>query len=222
MTTVYINPQIQALRALYQQIHEAATDNSLFAILERQANGIVRAHRAGNDAVCFHLGSWCPDFQGLTAARMMARELSLEQARLTVAREYGFGHWSSIAKLTDRHLDCAFEQAVDKLLAGDIAYLSQALARDPSLARQRSGYGHGATLLHYLGANGVESHRQVTPMNAVELGRCLLQAGANVNASANIYGGCNTLALVNSSAHPADAGLTGAIAALLIEAGSTQ
>src|SRR5687767_9692458 len=44
------------------------------------------------------------------------------------------------------------------------------------------------TLLHYLGANGVEPFRQHTPKNAVEIVAVLLDAGADVNAEAQMYG----------------------------------
>jgi len=37
---------------------------------------------------------------------------------------------------------------------------------------------HHATLLHYVGANGIESFRQKTPANAVDIARLLLDAGA--------------------------------------------
>ena len=47
---------------------------------------------------------------------------------------------------------------------------------------------HAATLLHYTSANGVEGYRQKTPPNAVEITRALLQAGAQPDALADMYG----------------------------------
>src|SRR5428012_13463 len=50
--------------------------------------------------------------------------------------------------------------------------------------------------LHYCGANGVEGYRQKTPKNIVEIARMLLEAGADVDAGADVYGsGCTTLGL---------------------------
>ncbi|RPJ51291.1 MAG: ankyrin repeat domain-containing protein, partial [Acidobacteria bacterium] len=64
------------------------------------------------------------------------------------------------------------------------------------------------TLLHYLGANGVEGYRQKTPQNAVEIATLLLEAGAEVDALAGMYGGQHTtLSMLVSSDPPAKAGL---------------
>jgi hypothetical protein len=43
--------------------------------------------------------------------------------------------------------------------------------------------------LHYCSANGVEGYRQKTPKNIVEITRILLEAGAEVDARADVYGG---------------------------------
>src|SRR4029079_14228007 len=73
------------------------------------------------------------------------------------------------------------------------------LGAPPELARARSTRithfdppAHRATLLHYVAANGVEGYRQVTPANAVDVARLLLQAGAEVDALADMYGGHHT------------------------------
>ena len=49
--------------------------------------------------------------------------------------------------------------------------------------------GARATLLHYVAANGVEGYRQLTPPNAVAIADALLDAGADVDALADMYGG---------------------------------
>jgi len=112
--------------------------------------------------------------------------------------------------------ETAFEEAVDALVAGNLPLLKQMLDADPGLIHARSCYGHRATLLHYLGANGVEIHRQKTPLNAVAIARLLIERGADVDAEAQMYrGGQTTLGLVETSAHPAAAGVAESLAALL-------
>jgi hypothetical protein len=52
-------------------------------------------------------------------------------------------------------------------------------------------------------ANGVEGYRQKTPKNIVEIAKVLLNAGADVNAEAEVYGGgATTLGLVATSVYP--------------------
>jgi ankyrin repeat protein len=57
-------------------------------------------------------------------------------------------------------------------------------------------------------ANGVESYRQRSPKNAVEMAEVLLDGGAEVDAEAEVYGGgCTTLELVATSTPPRVAGV---------------
>jgi hypothetical protein len=101
-----------------------------------------------------------------------------------------------------------FEAAVDAVVAGDVTGLQELLQQDPDLVRARSTRNHHSTLLHYVGANGVEGFRQRTPASAVQIAETLLKAGAEVDALADMYaGGCTTLGLVATSIHPQHAGL---------------
>jgi hypothetical protein len=91
------------------------------------------------------------------------------------------------------------------------------------LIRAQSARRHRATLLHYVAANGVEDFRQLTPPNAVAIAKALLEAGAEVDALANTYGGGNaqtTMNLLVSSTHPAEAGLQPALVDTLLDYGA--
>ena len=99
-----------------------------------------------------------------------------------------------------------FEKAVDAIVTGDSDTLGSMLAINPELVLERSAREHHATLLHYLGANGVEEERQASPRNAVNIAKMLLDAGSEVDALADIYGRSTTLGLVSSSVHPRQAG----------------
>jgi ankyrin repeat protein len=71
-------------------------------------------------------------------------------------------------------------------------------------------------------ANGVENHRQMTPKNAVEVAETLLQASAEVDALADMYGGqCTTMSLLVSSCHPAKAGVQVDLVNTLIDFGAS-
>src|SRR5438045_3556890 len=115
----------------------------------------------------------------------------------------------------------AFEAAVDAIVAGDETTLRKLLLEHPDLIRARSTREHHSTLLHYSAANGVEDHRQKTPANAVRIAEMLLDAGAEVDAEADMYGGrCTTLGLAATSVHPERAGLQNALMRTLLDHGA--
>lgn len=160
--------------------------------------------------------------------------LGPEDARLAVARFHDFDRWESLVELVltvaERSSPVSrFERAVEAAVDGDLATLEALLAADPGLVRARSTRVthfdppvHGATLLHYLAANGVEGHRQRTPANAVAVARLLLERGADPNALASMYGGrCTTLSLLVSSSHPAAAGLQVPLVDVLVDFGAS-
>jgi ankyrin repeat protein len=112
-----------------------------------------------------------------------------------------------------------FDQAVNVVISGKAATLKRLLKEDPSLVHQRSRKKHRATLLIYVGANGVE--RQETPKNAVEIAKILLDAGAEVDAVGTMYGGTTTLGLVATSVWPQKAGLQEPLMDLLLARGAS-
>jgi hypothetical protein len=114
-----------------------------------------------------------------------------------------------------------FEGAVDAVVSGDVDSLSARLRERPQLIHARSARRHRATLLIYVGANGVEDSRQRTPSSAVQVAETLLKHGADVNAVAAMYGGSTTLGLVATSVHPERAGVQRALIDLLLANGAT-
>lgn len=116
----------------------------------------------------------------------------------------------------------AFARAVRAIITGDAGGLRAELASAPSLIRARSGSSHRATLLHYVAANGIEDALQRPVLDADEITRILLAAGADVDAACDAYDGRypTTLSLLVSSDHPARAGVSAKIVDLLCEAGA--
>ncbi|HEY0873980.1 MAG TPA: ankyrin repeat domain-containing protein [Vicinamibacterales bacterium] len=142
-----------------------------------------------------------------------AHAIKLTDAQFFIARAHGFASWPAFAA----HIDALtqdtspvaiFEAAVDAIVSGDAARLKRLLQTHPELARARSTRDHRSTLLHYISANGVEDFRQVTPKNVVAMTEMLLEAGADVNAASDAYGGGATaLGLTATSIHPEQAGV---------------
>lgn len=170
---------------------------------------------------------------GLGEGEIRDAPFDLEDAQLTLARCYSFLDWPALAghvqAVEQRDSPVSrFEHAVDAVITGDLPALRRMLASHPELIGARSSRitpfdppVHRAMLLHYVAANGVEGHRQKTPPNAVEVARALLEAGAEVDALADLYGGqCTTLSLLVSSCHPAQAGLQVALTETLLDFGA--
>jgi hypothetical protein len=147
-------------------------------------------------------------------------------ARAIIARNHFFESWERFTEFaTQRNIvsspTARFERAVDALVLGDAASLARELNDDRDLVRARSARTHHSTLLHYVGANGVEGWRQRTPPNAVQIAEMLLDAGADVDATADMYGGgCTALGLVATSCHPRDAGLQQPLIDVLLARGA--
>ncbi len=157
--------------------------------------------------------------------RLRGADAGLSQAYFVMARAHGFESWPRLLEhvegLAQRESGvAAFERAADAIVNGELATLEQLLRADPGLVRARSSREHRATLLHYVAANGVENYRQRTPGNIVAIAQALLDAGAEVDARAEIYGGTTTFALVVTSAHPRNAGVQDALADLLLDRGA--
>lgn len=146
--------------------------------------------------------------------------------RAFISRHHYFENWDRFREFTrvaaDPHSSVArFEAAADAVVGGEESALSRAVAEDPSLVHARSARRHHATLLHYVGANGVENWRQRTPKNAVRIAEVLFDADAVVDATADMYGGgSTTLGLVATSIHPKLAGLQEPLMALLLSRGA--
>ena len=207
----------------------------------RQAQALVDGHRAGDPAAIKIIHEhhprfldetikWRPKF--LSNEDIQKAPFDLTDAKLALARWYTFADWTALEEyVTAVGVDGPvfwFESAVEAVVNGDLATLQTLLRDHPELIRARSTRKtphdpplHGARLLHYVAANGVEGHRQKTPPNAVEIARTLLEAGAEVDAMAGMYGGqYATMSMLVSSAHPAKAGLQAPLTDLLLDFGA--
>jgi ankyrin repeat protein len=115
-----------------------------------------------------------------------------------------------------------FSQAVQAVVSGDEAGLAALLRAYSGLVRERAPFPHQATLLHYVGANGVEVQR--SPKNAPAIARILLEAGAEVDAPAPIYPGVphynTTLCCTVTSVHPYLAGVQASLVDVLVDHGA--
>lgn len=221
---IYVSAEVRGVERLHRDLFdEQFRSLPIREQLDRQAHRILAGHRAGDRAVLPHICSWLPGYARKLDDEIMQVQLTLEQARTTIAREYGYQSWQTVEETGTEPPNAPFEAAVDAVLTGDLKSLRQMLRTSPDLVHARSSYAHRSTLLHYIAANGVETQRQVVPINVTQIVTLLLKAGADVNAEADMYGGGSTpLHLLLTSDHPAKAGLTATLAAILRAAGATE
>lgn len=203
--------------------HQSGDSGALRAWATQWIEALARLHewRESRTAIARYAGQ-LEQF----ARDTMARGGQLSSAQFVIARAHGFEGWPRLVE----HLEAlaassspvaAFEAAADAIVDGDTDTLAQLLRQEPGLIRTRSTREHRATLLHYVAANGVENYRQRTPANAVDIATMLLDAGAEVDAEADMYGGgATTLGLVATSLHPQRAGVQERLMEILLRRGA--
>ena len=194
---------------------------------ERQAETLLSALKSGDNEAAWRFKWEHPRFGGKTVDEVNAAtpDLDLDDARLVVAQQQSFETWADLLAFVDALAKpgpvATFETAVEAVVSGDLGTLQSMLREQPDLVRARSSRRHHATLLHYTAANGVEGERQKTPPDAVAITRALLDAGAEVDALADMYDHqCTTMSMLVSSAHPHNAGVQIALAETLLDHGA--
>jgi hypothetical protein len=167
--------------------------------LKYQAKDLLKAKAARDPAAAQLIREFHPRFRRATDAEIFGARLKLSDAQLTIAREAGFPSWTRLKRhiekptLLDRldlphHErieDAAFRRAVDLLDAGDVAGLRAHLKTHPQLARQRilfegGNYFRNPSLLEFIAENPTRHSK--LPENIVEIGRVILDAGAELAA----------------------------------------
>lgn len=212
-------PNLEHYRKLAKDLVKACKTQDLKAIREWAARWIERLNVHDPDAVIDRVDAFA-------RAHLSKSACALTTAQFVIARAHGFLSWPKFAK----HIESlghagssvsAYEKAVDAIVDGDTEALARLLRKHPSLVRARSTREHRATLLHYVSANGVEGYRQVSPKNAAAIAEMLLHAGADVDATTDVYDGkCTALGLVATSSPPFAAGVQQDVIDVLLEHGA--
>jgi hypothetical protein len=203
MVTVvlFVAAEVGAVRSLWSQ-SGALAGRDVHGQLSAYADRLRAAYRAQERGAEVLVRNWWRT----AADGPLQAALGEPEARLIVARDHGFDAWTSVGG----ECDARFEPGVDAVVEGRVADLAKLLAGDPSLVTRRSAYGHRATLLHYVAANGVEIRRQVVPGNAAAVAAMLIAAGADPAARLRPYGGSyDVLQMLRTSGHPRAAGVGG-------------
>jgi hypothetical protein len=167
--------------------------------LKSQAKDLLRQHKAGEASSAQRLREFHPKIHGATDQEIFSTRLTLSDAQLAIAREYGFASWTRLKHhiqkpgpsdnlalpYHERIEDAVFRHAVDLIDAGDAAGLSLFLKQNPGLIRQRvifegGNYFRNPGLLEFIAENPVR--RGTLPPNIVDIATTLLEAGPGIEA----------------------------------------
>jgi hypothetical protein len=162
--------------------------------LKYQAKDLLKGHAGRAPGVAQRIREFHQHFNRATDTAIFDAKLSLSDAQLTIAREYGFPSWTRLKRhiekptLSDRlnlphHErieDTTFRRAVELLDAGEVSGLREHLARHPMLAHQRvvfegGNYFRNPTLLEFAAENPVR--HGTLPPNIVKVATVILDAG---------------------------------------------
>ncbi|HEY3615745.1 MAG TPA: ankyrin repeat domain-containing protein [Candidatus Sulfotelmatobacter sp.] len=181
--------------------------------LKYQAKDLLKEQSARAPDVAQRIREFHPRFCRATDTEIFEASLSLSDAQLSIAREYGFPSWARLKRhiekptLSDR-LDlphqqrienATFRRAVELLDAGDAVGLRAHLKQHPNLVHEHvvfegGNYFRNPTLLEFVAENPVRCGS--LPPNVVELTKVILDAGSNQSAKNE------TLLLVSTGSVP--------------------
>ena len=190
-------------------------------VLDRQVAVLREAHRAGDPVAAEVLRG--TGAEG-SEEELLARALTVADARLAIARDHGYAGWADARAYADVIVDTRFEAAADAVQWGELAALRNLLDAHPPLVSARSPFPHHCMLLHHVAANGIEVERQLqSPPNATQVMTLLLDRGAEPDAPCDLYGGgisMTTMCLLVSSCVPAEAGVQAPLVEVLCRGGA--
>ena len=180
--------------------------------LKHQAKDLIRQHALREPSSAQRLREFHPSLRRAEDREIFSTHLTLSDAQLAIAREYGFASWARLKHHIEkpglsnnlalphheRIEDAIFRHAVNLIDAGDVSGLSLLLKENPSLIRQRvlfegANYFRNPGLLEFIAENPVR--HDTLPPNIVDVA-VLFEAGPE-HSSVN-----DTLGLVVSGRVP--------------------
>jgi ankyrin repeat protein len=199
--------------------------------LKYQAKDLLKEHAARAQGAAQRIREFHPRFGGTTDSSILGAPLSLSDAQLVIAREYGFPSWSRLKRHIQRptladqlylpHQDRiegeVFRCAVGLLDKGDAAGLRAHLTSHPHLHHQRvafegGNYFRNPTLLEFVAENPIRLG--TLPTNIVDVARVILDAGTSQSARNEV------LQLVSTGSVPRDCGVQLPLIDVLCEYGA--
>lgn len=216
MTKISISEHVSMVRELHSRTFSLLNSEiSVRDFLRELVGNLYDAFIEGDMNATIELRNYHPKCIGLSSSHILDHSLDLRDFELTIINEFGYANPMSLRTNSD-NTSPKFEKAVEHVVNGRLDALNELISMHPELVRQRSPFGHRATLLHYVGCNGVEIFRQIVPQNICDIALLLIAKGSEKSAKANFYGNTyDTLALAASSSHLDSAGVKNKITEIL-------
>jgi Ankyrin repeats (3 copies) len=177
----------------------ALPENASLEHLKYQAKDLLKEHADRDAAVAQRIREFQPHWANAADAEIFSAHLTLSDAQLAIAREYGFASWARLKRRIERPKpsdqvnrphherieDPSFRRAVNLIDAGDVAGLRAYLDQHPKLVRQRvefegGNYFRNPSLLEFIAENPVRNGK--LPENIVEIAKVILDAGPEPSA----------------------------------------
>jgi Ankyrin repeats (3 copies) len=187
--------------------------NPSLSHLKHQAKDLLLQHALREPSSAQRLRESHPGLRRATEQEIFSNHLTLSDAQLAIAREYGFASWARLKHHIEksglrenlalphheRIEDPIFRRAVNLIDSGDISGLSLLLKENPSLIHQRvlfegGNYFRNPGLLEFIAENPVR--HGTLPPNIIDVAIIILEAGPD-RSSVN-----DTLGLVASGRVP--------------------
>ena len=200
--------------------------------LKSQAKDLIKSQQLGDREALQLIREFHPRFHDSSDADIGAPSLTLADAQLVIAREYGFASWARLRAFInqpdrpkldlpvhERIQDPIFRRAVELLDAGDVEGLRAQLEFHPNLVHERvvlegGNYFRNPSLLEFAAENPIR-HRRL-PSNIVRVATIVLEAGAKEDRSAID----STLGLVCSGCVARECGVQAPLIDLLCDYGA--
>ena len=117
--------------------------------LRKQAKALLKAHKARDPDIAARLKEWLPPFSESAESDILDAKVSLRDAQMAIAREYGFENWAGLRK----HV-AALEKA--GMLEMEVDGLRSSIADDKKVVVLRTG-DSSRYLPIWIGASEAES-----------------------------------------------------------------
>ena len=206
-------------------------ENPNLAHLKYQAKDLLKGHAAHDAAVAQRIREFHPHWTNSSDAEIFAAHLTLSDAQLAIAREYGFASWARLKRRVEKPTrsdqtsrphherieDPVFRCAVELIDAGDVAGLRRHLKQHPTLTRRQiifegGNYFRDPSLLEFIAENPVRHGK--LPNNICDVARVILDAGVDPSALNE------TLMLVATGCVPRECGVQIPLIDLLSDRGA--